>query len=265
MAEALRAELEGLLGSRSEARVILEELDAVAEPRAVALALAERRRGGEPLQYVVGHWPFRTLDLLVDRRALIPRPETEELVDVALELARTAPTRLAADLGCGGGAIALSLALEGGLDVHATDVDPEALALARRNAERVGATTVRFHLGSWFAALPESARGAIGVLCANPPYVAAAERGTLQRELDFEPDGALYAGDALGVAGFSAVRSVVEGAPEWLAPGGWLVVEHGAGQGDAARACAARAGLEAVEDRCDLAGLPRILVARRAP
>lgn len=271
MAE-LVAELEGLLGSRREARLIVDELDELevrhdpgATRRDAALALARRRSGGEPLQYVLGHWAFRALDLVVDDRALIPRPETEELVDVALELAASAPTRLAADLGCGCGAIALSLATETAMEVHGTDVSAACLELAADNARRVGATTVAWHLGSWYEALPASLRGRLGLVCANPPYVARAERGSLQRELDFEPALALYADDAAdGTPGFAEVERVVGGAAAWLAPGGWLVVEHGADQGDAAVACARRAGLVDVTDRADLAGLPRVLVARSA-
>lgn len=270
MTESLLAELEGLLGSRSEARWILEELGgtgaegAPIDARAGALELAERRRGGEPLQYLLGHWPFRGLDLLVDPRALIPRPETEQLVEVGLQLAPSAPRAVAVDLGCGTGAIALSLAKEAGFEVHAVDVSQDALGLARQNARRARVRGVTFHHGSWYDALPDALRGELGLVCSNPPYVARTQLGQLQRELGFEPALALFAEDSDdGVEGFAAVEGVVRGAIRWLAPGGWLVVEHGSGHRDAALRCAAQSGLVCVEDRDDLAGLPRVLVARK--
>jgi len=267
-------ELTTTLGSRREAAWVLEELEGLPADarRSRALELAARRSAGEPLQYLLGHWPFRALDLEVDGRALIPRPETEPLVELALAaLVHAGGRPLACDLGCGTGAIALSIAVESralGLDVevHATDLSEASLQLARRNAERVGVPGVRFHCGSWYEALPASLHGAVSSLCSNPPYISATERATLARELDFEPELALVAPDGTdGTPGFAAVEAVVVGAVRWLAPGGTLLVEHGESHRDAAVACAIRAGLVEVVDHADLAGRPRTLEARRAP
>jgi release factor glutamine methyltransferase len=186
-ADPLVAELTRSLGSSREARWLLEELVGMepAARRERATRLARRRAAGEPLQYVLGHWPFRTLDLLVDRRALIPRPETELLVGYALTALRARGRgALACDIGCGTGAIALSIAVETtaagrAVEVLASDVSADALALARQNAARTGASAVSFHVGSWFDALPVDARGSIDVLCSNPPYVASAARPEL--------------------------------------------------------------------------------------
>lgn len=273
--DPLEAELTEVLGSRREARWLLEEVRDL-EPgarRTRALELARRRADGEPLQYLLGHWPFRSLDLIVDDRALIPRPETEALVGVALErLLDTVPRGGAAvvcDLGCGTGAIGLSLAVEAAsagrtLEVHATDRSARALSLARQNARRAGVARIQFHEGDWYAALPASLRGAVDLVCANPPYVARSERAGLDRELDFEPHDALVADDGTSsVPGFGAVEAVVRGAPDWLADGGWLVVEHGESHRAAALRCAAAAGLGDPVDLDDLSGRPRVLVARR--
>lgn len=264
-------ELTQALDSRREATWLLDELREVPPDarRGRALALARRRIDGEPLQYVLGHWPFRTLDLLVDGRVLIPRPETELLVELALDAALAGHEGVVCDLGCGSGAIALSVAVEARsrgahLEVIATDVSSDALALAVRNAERNLAGPIAFLEGSWFDALRAGDQGALTVLCANPPYVAAAERPTLARELDFEPEIALVAPDGTdGTPGLGAIETIIGGAPTWLAPGGTLLVEHGAGHRSAVIACAERAGLVEVRDHDDLAGLPRILEARR--
>ncbi len=272
-ADGLLAELTSTLGSRAEARWVLEELDArddldAAQRADLARELAQRRATGMPLQYVLGHWPFRDLDLLVDTRALIPRPETEVLVALALErLAARRDGAVACDLGCGSGAIALSLAVEARrrgrrVELHATDVDVCALELAAANAERTGVDTVRFHQGSWYEALPATLRGRVDVCCANPPYVAIAERRGLAVELDFEPEVALVAADgADGTPGFAAIEAVVTGAREWLAPGGTLLVEHADTHRDAATSLAVRCGLLVVADHDDLAGRPRVLEA----
>jgi release factor glutamine methyltransferase len=267
--DELLAELSELLGAREATWVAEEVAHVAAEERGTtALEMAERRLAGEPLQYVLGHWPFRGLDLLVDERALVPRPETEQLVGIALERLGSfvGPEAVAVDLGCGTGAIALSLATEGTtlvdeLIVHATDLDPGALELAQLNAARVGVTSVRFHLGSWYRALPAALQGRVALLCSNPPYVAASERASLARELDFEPDRALVAEDGSeGTAGFGAVEHVIAASPTWLRRGGWLLVEHGETHGDAALSVARAAGLVHVEDLIDLSGRPRFLV-----
>ncbi len=274
------------MGSRLEARWILDEVlgpDAGtraspigADAAARATALAERRRAGAPLQYLFGHWPFRQLDLVVDPRVLIPRAETEQLVDVALEaLADTPGERpVAVDLGTGSGAIGLSLAVEGvarrpGLIVLATDTDDDALAVAALNRRRVGgrhpgaAERVRLRRGDWWSALPDEFRGRVGLVAANPPYVAADEWGSLDAEVRAEPYGALVAGPATdGTPGLGALEAIVFGAPVWMSPGAPLVVELAPHQAEAAAALAERAGLVAVDVAPDLSGRARFLRAR---
>ncbi len=200
---------------RREARWLVEEFVPGGDPDAgTALRQAAARRlGGEPLQYIIGHWPFRTLDLDVDDRVLIPRPETEELVDVALkELAAIdAEAPVIVDLGTGSGAIGLSLLAElGERGVAATllalDESPEALDVARRNAAKHRLYAASFILSSWFSELDVSLRGRIDLIVANPPYVGEAEFTTLDPVLRYEPYGALVAGDALGVGGILRSR-----------------------------------------------------------
>jgi len=250
-----------------EARWLIEEFsDASALESAV-----ERRLAGEPLQYVIGHWPFRSLDLVVDEHVLIPRPETEELVDVALvELAAAgaaAPRIL--DLGCGSGAIGLALLAEleerGVLaTLVALDASPAALSIARRNALANGLTRVSFVESSWFDALDPSLRAGFDLVVANPPYVAASEMAGLDPVLAYEPRSALVAPDTAAAPGFGDLALIIAGAREWMRERSALVCEHGTSQGDAALAAARAAGFSDVEDHVDMAGHARILVARRA-
>jgi release factor glutamine methyltransferase len=223
--------------------------------------MVTRRAAGEPLQYVLGHWPFRGLDLMVDRRVLIPRPETEQVVEVALrELSRLGPHPTVVDLGTGSGAIGLSVASEvGDAQVWATDDSADALAVVRANLAGIGsrsASRVRLAQGSWFAALPEELRGHVQLIVANPPYVAASEAlpDVVAR---WEPPRALYAGPT----GLESVAEIVGAAPAWLARPGALVVELAPHQADRVRALASGPFAE-VEVRPDLAGRDRALVAR---
>jgi len=235
-----------------------------------ALEQAQRRRlKGEPLQYVLGHWPFRTLDLDLDQRVLIPRPETEELVDFALkELAASSlAAPLLLDLGCGSGAIGLSLLAELGErgirgSLVAIDDSRDALANARSNAMKHGLHAVTFVHSNWFAALDPSFAGRFDLIVANPPYIGEEEFATLDPVLGYEPRGALVAPDADGVAGFSDVERIIREAPKWLTHRGVLVLEHGETQGDASLLAAKSAGFEECVDVADLAGHPRVLVAR---
>ena len=229
--------------------------------------MLERRSTGEPLQYVLGVWGFRTLELMVDHRVLIPRPETEVVVGHALvELDRclTAPGRgtgRAVDLGTGSGAIGLSLAAERpGVEVWMTDVSSEALDVARANLAGLGrtATRVRLSAGSWFAALPDSLLGSVDVIVSNPPYVAV-DDPLPPVVAEWEPSSALFA----GADGLDDVRVIVGEAPEWLAPGGALVVELAPTQADAVADLATAAGFGWVRVEHDLAGRPRAVVARR--
>jgi release factor glutamine methyltransferase len=255
-----------------EARWLIEEFFVGDDPDALASlhAAADRRLGGEPLQYVIGHWPFRSLDLDLDPRVLIPRPETEELVEAALgelvALDVNAPMIL--DLGCGSGAIGLALLDElGGRGVMATllavDASPDALAVARRNALKHDLRAVSFVQSSWFDAVDESLRGRIDLIVANPPYVGEDEFVQLDPVLGYEPRVALVAADASGVAGFSNVETIIKESPAWLSPAGVLVCEHGNEHGAAALAAALSAGFSSVDDLSDLAGQPRVLIARR--
>ena len=222
-----------------------------------------RRTTGEPLQYVLGRWGFRTLDLLVDRRVLIPRPETEVVAGHAIDaLAALDRPGVAVDLGTGSGAIALSLAAERWphVEVWATDRSADALAVARANLAGLGrrASAVRLLEGSWYAALPLELRGRVDVIVSNPPYVAAAD--PLPAEVaDWEPTSALVPGPT----GLEDVEVIVRGAGEWLAPAGVLVVEIGEAQGAAVVALAEAAGFREAAVRPDLAGRDRALVARR--
>jgi release factor glutamine methyltransferase len=270
------ASIAAQVGSDQEARWIVEH----GGPGG-AQALADRRASGEPLQYVLGRWPFRSIELAVDPRVLIPRPETEQVVEVALgELARLArtgeATKTCVDLGTGSGAIALSLAVEGipicaGLEVWATDVSSDALAVAEGNLESLAAGSPdlfeRLHLahGSWFEALPASLVGGVDLLVSNPPYVSDLEFPDLDPTVsEWEPTIALVAPRGSGgVGGMAAVETIVAGAVRWLQRGGALVVEIAPSQAYSAIDAARRAGFSSVSVERDLAGRLRILVARR--
>ncbi len=272
----LLAETESLLADKQHARWICETatsctpeefrqmLDEPAGERAVAHldAMVARARTGEPIQYVVGAWAFRRLDLAVDARVLIPRPETEMVAEVAIELASMfGPTRKVLDLGTGSGAIGLSMADElpiVGTSVWLTDAWASALDVARANLSGIGraAQNVRVTEGSWFEALPEGER--FDVIVSNPPYVADGSAEAERIVTDWEPSAALFAGSD----GLDDLRLIIAEAPKWLSPGGWLVVEHGHEQGDAVLELFLSAEFIDVETRRDLAGLDRIGLGR---
>jgi release factor glutamine methyltransferase len=238
--------------------------------------LLDRRTGGEPLQYVLGCWTFLGSDLLVDRRVLIPRPETEVTARVAIDeavrlgarrgppdpWAGAATTYTVADLGTGSGAIALALAAElPDAGVWATDESEEALAVARANLAGTGlpSTRVRLAAGSWFDALPSELRGRLRLVVSNPPYVAESEVEDLPAELRHEPQRALVAGPT----GLEAIDQIVREAPTWLEPAGTLVCEIAPHQADRVRLAARTAGFDDVLVQRDLAGRDRVLVARK--
>ena len=227
-------------------------------------AMLRRRLAGEPLQYVMGRWAFRHLDLLVDPRVLIPRAETEEVAQVALDAARKAgPGCVVVDLGTGSGAIGLSIAFELPPDsatVWITDISSDALDVARANLAGIGraGARVRVAQGDWYSALPESLRGTVDVIVANPPYIAHGDPEVDEVVVRHEPHAALFSGDD----GLAALRSIIIGAPRWLRTGGTLVMEIGHRQADAVREMCTTAGLRNVEVRRDLAGRDRVLVAR---
>jgi release factor glutamine methyltransferase len=245
----------------------LAMLDVPATNRGLAHldSMLARLETGEPLQYVLGRWGFRRLDLMVDRRVLIPRPETETVVEVALRLARSMePPLVCADLGTGSGAIGLSLAVElsmPGLTVWMTDRSSEALDVARANAAGIGvaAAKVRLAAGDWFAALPPVLRGELALVVSNPPYVGVDDHELEAVVRDWEPAVALFG----GADGLDEIRRVVVGGREWLRPGGWLVLEIGSGQGPAVDALLREAGYDEVGIIADLTGLDRVAVARR--
>ncbi len=226
-----------------------------------------RRRAGEPLQYVLGHWAFRSLDLAVDARVLIPRPETEVVAGVAIDAVRAAVDRsspsgapvVAVDLGTGSGAIGLSIAVEvPGVEVWCTDRSADALAVAGANLAGLGyaATRVRLAVGSWFAALPEALRGRVAVAVSNPPYIADGE--TLDDVVDrWEPATALRSGPS----GLESYAELAAEAPSWLARPGVLVVEIAPHQVEAVADLFSAAGAE-VGGGEDLAGRARWVAAR---
>jgi release factor glutamine methyltransferase len=236
-----------------------------------------RRAYGEPLQYVLGRWAFRDLDLLVDPRVLVPRPETEVVAQVAIDEAvrlgarrgrhngwLAADTSYAvADLGTGSGALALALATElPDAEVWGTDASDDALAVARANVAGTGSAAARVRLaaGSWFDALPPERRGEFRVIVSNPPYIAEHEVGELPRDVvDWEPRRALVSGPT----GREAIEVIVDGARAWLHPeGGALVVELAPHQAEWATARATDAGFDDVRVTRDLVGRDRVLVAR---
>lgn len=234
--------------------------------------LVARRVAGEPLAYLVGHRAFYGRDFAVTPEVLIPRPETELLVDLAIAKVGSGgtahvvpPTPSPAlaggetscaqgvrilDLGTGSGCIAVTLALElPAARVTAADVSPAALAVARDNAARLGAR-VAFLASDWFAALPPQR---FDLIVANPPYVAAGDPHLAEGDLRFEPTDALTD----HADGLAAIRHLVAEAPRWLADGGWLLFEHGFDQGEAARALLENAAYADIEQHCDLAGIVR--------
>jgi release factor glutamine methyltransferase len=241
-----------------------DELVGSATPRMLDQleTMVERHLAGEPLAYVLGHWSFRHLDLAVDRRVLIPRPETEVVAGVAIELARTMPRPLAiADLGTGSGAIGLALADElplEGVTVWLTDVSVDAIDVARANLAGLGrrGRNVRIAVGSWFDALPQGTR--LDLAVANPPYIADGSPDVEPSVRGWEPPDALFAGPA----GLDAIGTIAAAAPRSIRPGGWLVLEIGADQGTAVSELLTAGDYEAVEIRPDLAGRDRVAVAR---
>jgi len=215
-------------------------------------ALLARREAGEPVAYLTGRRGFWRHELRVTPDTLVPRPETERLVELALErLAPGAPLRIA-DLGTGSGAIALALALERPrARVVATDASPAALEVARGNADALGAGNIEFRHGSWFEPL---AGERFDLVASNPPYVADGDPHLAQGDLRFEPAAAL----ASGADGLDDIRVIVRDAPAHLVPGGWLLLEHGFDQGAAVRALLHAAGFAEVGTGRDLEGRDRV-------
>jgi len=281
---ALLAETETLLARsgnagnpKVEAKWILEEasgaeradfaatMDRLATVRGVNHldSMVERRCAGEPIQYVLGRWAFRTLDLMIDRRVLIPRPETEMVAGLALdELDRLRPDGggTVVDLGTGSGAIGLAIAAERPQvsRVLLTDASADAIGVARANLGGLGLAgrSVEIVEGSWFDAVPERYLGECDVIVSNPPYVATTT--PLPKSVaEWEPASALLA----GADGFDDLRQILAGATRWLRPHGALVLEMGADQTAEVASEAETLGLSATI-HADHAGLDRAVVAR---
>ena len=269
MLEAAAAELEGSSDSPAlDAEILLAHV--LGRPRAFLRAHADdavaradhdrfrsllaRRLAGEPVAYLTGRRGFWSLDLEVDPGVLVPRPETELLVEAALDALADRPAPQVLDLGVGSGAIAIAIAVEmPSARVTAVDASAAALEVARRNAVRAGVENIEFLQGDWFQPL---AGRRFDAIVANPPYLAANDPHL--PALAHEPAGALVAGPT----GLEALEKIAAGAPERLRPGGIVILEHGSGQGAAVRVMCARAGLQAIQTRRDLAGHERATLAR---
>ena len=227
-------------------------------------AMLVRRLSGEPLQYVMSRWAFRHLDLFVDKRVLIPRPETELAVEHALSmLANLDGFARVVDLGTGSGAIGLAIASESHpreVEVWLTDESSDALDVARANVATLGrhGSRVKIAQGSWWSALPEDLLGTIDVAVCNPPYIAIGDPEVAVDVLEWEPHTALFADDD----GFADLQLVIAGAPRWLRTGGSLILEIGHRQATRVTEAMIAAGFEDVETHRDLAGRDRFVVGR---
>ena len=250
-------------GAHDRAWLLVHDTDALPDTAQANLQAAVLRRvAGEPLAYITGHKEFFGLDLQVDARVLVPRPDTETLVEWALELLATAPIATSAtaatppnslrathvvDLGTGSGAIALALKhTRPDLQVTAVDFSTDALAVAQANAQRLK-LDVQFAQGSWL----EPVQGTVDMIVSNPPYIASADHHLAA--LQHEPLQAL----ASGADGLDDIRTIIRQAGAHLRPGGWLLLEHGYDQAAAVRALLAEAGLQHAQSRQDLAGIAR--------
>ena len=222
--------------------------------------LVARRASGEPLAWLTGRREFWSIDLEVDRSTLVPRPETERLVEAVLaavgEMGGEGRLRVA-DLGTGCGAVAIAVAREAaGAEVVATDIDPDALAVAGRNVRRIAPGRVELRLGSWCSPLES---GAFSVIASNPPYLRADDPHLEGDGVRREPRRALVSGSD----GLAAIREIARGAGRCLRWGGRLLVEHGADQGEAARRVFGAAGFERVRTLRDLGGRERVTEGTR--
>lgn len=218
--------------------------------------LIDRRARGEPIAYITGEQEFWSLPLEVNESVLVPRPETELLVELALErLPADRETRVA-DIGTGSGAIALALARERPLaDVIGTDISPDALKLAGKNAARLAISNVRFLPGAWCAPL----QGTWQLIVSNPPYIAEGDPHLSRGDLRFEPRIALTPGRD----GLSAFRTLAGEARSHLRPGGWLLFEHGFDQAEALRELLSDSGFTGIQTRQDFNGLDRVTLGQR--
>ncbi len=239
-------------------RVSLNRDDTLDGPGATRFGeLVARRRSGEPLQYIEGTTQFGSIEVAVDPRVLIPRPETEQLWELVATRLAGRPPRIVVDLGTGSGNLAIALKHTfPGADVHAVDVSAASLEVAARNVAAMG-YEIALYLGDLFAPLPRGIRGRVDLVISNPPYIAAGDHAALPPEVrDHEPAVALLA----GTDGLSVLRRIVDAAPGWLSADGVLACEIGEDQGDALRELAAGLNPEIMKD---LAGRDRFLIAQK--
>jgi release factor glutamine methyltransferase len=233
--------------------------DAALEPAQARAfdALVRRRSTGEPVAYLTGRREFFGLDLEITPDVLVPRAETELLVELALSwLAPDAAARVL-DLGCGSGAVALAIGRERSkASLLGADVSSEAVELARRNGQRLGIANAAFIESDWFARVPPEG---YDLIVANPPYVAEKDPHLAEGDLRFEPRSALVSGRD----GLDAVRAIIAAAPRHLVSGAWLALEHGYDQAEAVRALLSEAGFAAIASARDLAGIERVTYGRR--
>ncbi|MDR2173749.1 MAG: peptide chain release factor N(5)-glutamine methyltransferase [Burkholderiales bacterium] len=223
-------------------------------------ALATRRRRGEPMAYLVGEKEFWGMTFRVTPDVLIPRPDTETLVETALRYLPAEREARVLDLGTGSGAVAIAMACERPhARFWATDVSAAALRLAEENAMRLlqqDASRIAWCLSDWFAAFPEPQQASeqFSVIVSNPPYIAQADTHLDEGDVRFEPRGALVG----GALGWEALQTIARQAPSYLQPGGVLLMEHGYDQSDVVKALLREAGFTQCETVCDLAGVPRV-------
>lgn len=263
----------------SSAEVVLHSGRRLTAMQSAVLSEAiDRLRDLEPLQYVIGRWSFRGIELICDSRALIPRPETEIVAEAVIEKVAEAAIEkmygdslLVADVGTGSGAIALSIASEvigqdagSSISVVATDISYDALELARENMELAAhyqpdiREVISFRNGSWYEALPLDAKGKFSVIASNPPYLSRSQwRGLEVQVLEYEPEIALVSGSS----GMECHRILINGAPQWLLPNGTIVLEIDPLQAGIVAGMASAAGFQDVAVKEDLCGRPRVLVA----
>lgn len=252
--------------SRLEAKILLchallqprswlaaHDRDPILPEQAAAFdALLQRRLHGEPIAYILGEREFYSLAFKVTTAVLIPRPETELLVELALERLPANRSVRVLDLGTGSGVVAVTLALRRPqAEVVAVDQSAAALEVARENAQRLGAGNLRLMLSDWYSALIGEK---FDLIVSNPPYIAAADPHLTQGDVRFEPPAAL----ASGTDGLDDIRAIIRGAAVRLNSSGWLLFEHGYDQAVACRELLAQAGFEQVASAADLAGIERV-------
>jgi release factor glutamine methyltransferase len=245
------------LGSVSRAWLLTHENDALEGKQGAAFeALLKRRLNGEPIAYILGKREFYGLEFIVTPDTLIPRPDTETLVEAALAKIPTNQTCSVLDLGTGTGAIAITIASQRPqAQVTAVDASPAALAVAQSNAQNLDVNNVQFVLSDWFTAL---AGQTFDVIVSNPPYVAANDPHLNQGDLRFEPVNALAAGED----GLDCIRQIISQAREHLNPQGWLMFEHGYNQAEKVAQLLKSANFDSVSSVADLSGILRVTLGK---